>query len=262
MSTATAPVRTGHAPIPMMRLVGVEIRKMFDTRSGFWLMVSTGILSVLAALAVVAFGGDGSQTYESYGTAIGVPMAILLPVMAILSVTSEWSQRTGLTSFTLVPHRGKVIGAKALATLVVGVAAMVIAMAVGALGTLIGAAVHGVDPEWNISAIQVLGIIVANVVGMFMGFMLGLLIRNSPGAIVGYFVYSFVIPTILGMLYALQEWYRDISGWVDFQMNSTMLFAMDQMSGKDWAQLGVTSVIWLFAPIALGLYFTLRSEVK
>ena len=40
--------RTASSPIPLTRLVGVELRKMFDTRSGFWLMASIVITSVLA----------------------------------------------------------------------------------------------------------------------------------------------------------------------------------------------------------------------
>ena len=39
-------------------------------------------------------------------------MTVILPIIAILSVTGEWSQRSGLTTFTLVPHRGRVIPAK------------------------------------------------------------------------------------------------------------------------------------------------------
>ena len=38
--------RTGADPVP--RLMAVELRKMFDTRSGFWLMVSIAITGVLA----------------------------------------------------------------------------------------------------------------------------------------------------------------------------------------------------------------------
>jgi hypothetical protein len=34
--------------IPMGRIVGVELRKMFDTRSGFWLMASIAIAATLA----------------------------------------------------------------------------------------------------------------------------------------------------------------------------------------------------------------------
>ena len=45
-------------------------------------------------------------------------MVIILPLIAILAVTSEWSQRTGLTTFTLVPHRGRIIAAKAISSVV------------------------------------------------------------------------------------------------------------------------------------------------
>ena len=42
--TRPAPVaRDRTRPIPFTRIVGVELRKMFDTRSGFWLMVSIAI---------------------------------------------------------------------------------------------------------------------------------------------------------------------------------------------------------------------------
>src|SRR3712207_8360666 len=51
--------------------------------------------------------------------AIGVPMTVILPIIAVLSVTSEWSQRSGLATFTLVPHRGRVLLAKAMAVVLV-----------------------------------------------------------------------------------------------------------------------------------------------
>src|SRR5690349_16905787 len=121
--SAPAPPRTrkAPAPIPMSRIVAVELRKMFDTRSGFWLMIGMGVSALLATAAVVLWAPDSSITYDSFGAAIGIPMTLLLPVMAILSVTSEWSQRSGLTTFTLVPRRGRVILAKVVVSVAVGV---------------------------------------------------------------------------------------------------------------------------------------------
>src|SRR3954463_701187 len=89
--------------IPFRRVTTVELRKMFDTRSGFWLIASVGITALLATIGVILFAPDSALTYGSFAAAIGVPMTILLPVISILSVTSEWSQRSGLTTFTLVP---------------------------------------------------------------------------------------------------------------------------------------------------------------
>ena len=110
--------KTTHRPIPMTRLTSIELRKMFDTRSGFWMMASIVITAVVATGAVIIFAPDSAITYDSFAAAIGVPMTIILPMVAILSVTGEWSQRSGLTTFTLVPHRSRVILAKAIAAVV------------------------------------------------------------------------------------------------------------------------------------------------
>ena len=48
-------------------------------------------------------------------------------MLGILLITQEWSQRTGMVTFTLEPHRGKVIAAKVIAALVFGLLAVVLA---------------------------------------------------------------------------------------------------------------------------------------
>ena len=255
------PTRTATAPIPFGRVVGVEVRKMFDTRSGFWMMAGIAVLAMLATGAVIAFAPDEAITFSNFAGAIGIPMSIILPVIAVLSVTSEHTQRTGLTTYTLVPHRGRVVAAKAAGIGMIGVAGMVVALGVGALGNLLGTAITGVDPSWDVTATNFATIVLGMLLTMAVGFMLGLLIRNSPGAIVAYFVYSFVLPTLLGALAAFQGWFKDLQPWVDFNYTSAKLFDPG-MSSQDWAQLGVTGLIWLAVPLAVGLWLTLRAEVK
>ncbi len=262
MSTATVEkIDTAKPGVPLGRLVKVELRKMFDTRSGFWLMMSILIIGFIATVAVILFAPDKELSYSNFGTAIGVPFAILLPVVAILSVTSEWSQRTGLITFTLVPHRGQIIWAKAIAAIIVGIASMIFSFAIGALGNIVGAAINGIDANWNVSFPDMLYIVLANILGLLVGFMLGVLIRNSAGAIVGYFVYSFVIPTIFGILAALQDWFEKLQPWVDFGFAQTPLFDGGP-NGEEWAQLAVSSLPWLIIPLAFGCWAVLRSEVK
>jgi ABC-2 type transport system permease protein len=265
MTTATLE-RTPEQPtpvrgIPMSRVVGVELRKMFDTRSGFWLMSSIGIAALLATGAVILWAPDDELTYSTFATAIGFPMAIILPMVAILSVTGEWSQRTGLTTFTLVPHRGRIIAAKAVASVEVAVVSMLLAMGIGVVGTVVGSAIAGVDRTWDASVTDLTYIVIGNVLGLLIGFMLGVLIRNSAGAIVAYFVYSFVLPTIFGVLAASQSWFDKLQPWVDFNYAQSALFN-GSLTGEQWAQLGVTGVIWLVVPMTVGIWMVLRSEVK
>ena len=73
-TTQAAPVRRTAQPIPTARLVKVELRKMFDTRSGFWMLISIGVLSIMAAGSVLIFAPDTDVTYETFATAIGFPM--------------------------------------------------------------------------------------------------------------------------------------------------------------------------------------------
>lgn len=250
-----------HDPIRFTTLLGVEARKMFDTRSGFWMLVSIVVLAVLATTAVILWAPDEAQDFGTYASAMGIPMSVILPMIAILSVTSEWSQRTGLTTFTLVPHRGRVIGAKLVLTVVMGVAAIAIALAVGAVGNLIGSNLVGVETTWDVTAVELGQIVLAAVLGMLVGFTLGVLFRNSAAAIVGYFVYSLVWTTLSSTLAAFQDWYADAQPWVDFQLNQTKLYDTG-MSATDWTQLGVTGLAWLVLPMAVGLWLVTRSEVK
>jgi ABC-2 type transport system permease protein len=260
VETARAVQRTP-ARVPTSRLISVELQKMFDTRSGFWLMASIVITSAIATGAVILFAPEDELTYSTFATAIGFPMAIILPMVAILSVTSEWSQRSGLTTFTLVPHRGRIISAKAACAVLVGVASMFIAFAVGAVGNIVGTTITGTDRVWDASVTDLSYIVAGNVLGLLVGFMLGVLIRNSAGAIVGYFVYSLVLPGLAELLASSQAWFADIRPWVDFNFAQGALFNGD-MTAEAWGQLGTSGVVWLVIPLLIGLRLVMRSEVK
>jgi ABC-type transport system involved in multi-copper enzyme maturation permease subunit len=246
----------------MTRLLKVELRKMFDTRAGFWLMASVGILSVLATAAVILWAPDSAIDQETFATAIGMPLSVILPIIALLSITAEYSQRTGLTTYTLVPWRSRVVLAKVILTVAIGVVSMFLALAVGAAGNLLGSAVTGLDPVWNISVAMFAKIVLANVIGMLIGFMLGVVMRSSAAAVVGYFVYSLVLPGALAALAAYQEWFRDLQPWVDVNFAIGNLFGDTALTAENWQQLGVTTLVWVWIPLAIGLRNVLRAEVK
>jgi ABC-2 type transport system permease protein len=261
-TTEAAPVRRTARPIPTTRLVKVELRKMFNTRSGFWMLVSIGVLSVIATGAVIIFAPDSAVTYESFATAIGLPLSVILPMIAILAVTSEWSQRSGLTTFTLVPSRGRVIGAKAMATVLVGLGSMAVAFAVGALGNVAGSALAGVDTVWDISFSMAPQMVLGDLVGMAIGFTLGVVLRNSAAAIVGYFVVSLVMPGILVLLAQVRSWFEDLQPWIDWNETQVALFDGATNTGEEWAMLGSTTMIWIVIPLVVGLLSLRGSEVK
>jgi hypothetical protein len=199
--------------VSLARLVGVDLRKSFDTQSGLWLLASLGIAAVLTTGAIVAWAPAEQLTYREFTLAIGVPMTIILPIIAVLSVTSEWSQRSGLATFTLVPHRGRVLLAKALGAVLVTVPATIVAFGVGALGNLVGAALADVPVVWDQNWVDVAYFALGQTLLLLVGFVLGALIRNSSGAIVAYMIYGFVAPGLLAFLAFNQAWFADARPW-------------------------------------------------
>jgi ABC-2 type transport system permease protein len=247
--------------VSLARVSRVELRKMFDTRSGFWLMASIVIAALLSTVATILFAPDADLTYYTFAKAIGFPMTVILPIIAILSITGEWSQRSGLTTFTLVPHRNRVILAKVIASVTVGVAAMLIALVIGVVGNLVGTAITGTDLVWDVSVAHFLLIVLGSLVCLLTGTMLGILFRSSSVALVAYFVFSLVLPTLWGFLTASQDRFLDLQPWLDSNYTQAPLFD-GSITGDQWAHVAVTTTVWLLIPALIGLGLVTKSEVK
>lgn len=275
MSTATAaaPSGTVHAgsgsvlpeplpgarptsAVPFLRLVRVELRKMLDTRAGRWLVI--GIGAVIAAALTVLFVQDGGEhRFSDYLQATTVPMAVLLPVVGILTVTSEWSQRTALVTFTLEPRRTRVAWAKTLAALSVGVVAVVFAFALGAAAHGSAIALRGATGDWELTGTAVLGAAGYVLLGLLQGIGFGMLLRHTPAAVVAYFV----LPTAWTLVGELVTQARTAAEWLDLNRTMDPLFS-GALTGQQWAQLGTSVGLWVALPLATGMWWITRAEVK
>jgi ABC-2 type transport system permease protein len=258
---ARAGRRTEFAQIPLSRVVRVELRKMFDTRSGFWLIASIVITGLIATIATVAFAPDADLTYYNFAKAVGFPITVILPMIALLSITSEWSQRSGLTTFTYVPSRRRVVVAKTWSAVIVAVASMLFAFAVGAVGNVVGSTIAGTPTVWDLTVGHACTIVLGNLVSLSIGVMLGMLLRSSAGGLVMYFVLVLLVPNLTSLLAASQDWFKDLQPWVDLPFAQTSLF--DGMhTGAQWAHVATAFTIWIVIPGFFGLRGVMRSEVK
>jgi len=151
MSAATlahpAPVLSrSHARPGLARLTAVELRKMTDARAGFWLQLAVAALTIVVVGAACLFARPEDQTLRSMLAIAVAPASILLPIVGILLVTSEWSQRTGMVTFALVPRRGRVIVAKLLASVVLSLVALGLCLVAAVVGAAVAA--PGLDHTW------------------------------------------------------------------------------------------------------------------
>jgi ABC-2 type transport system permease protein len=268
MTTATTPTAptldvSGTSGVPLGRLIAVELRKMADTRAGRWLLISIASLTalVLAIYLAVIISNDLRVDFRDFMIAMNTPMGILLPVLGIMSVTSEWSQRTAVVTFTLEPSRSRLILAKFTSTMLIAVVAVLIGLALSVAANLLYGALSGNAVLWDIGPLDVVFYFLLHAIGMATGFAFGTLFLNTAVAIVIYFVYSFVLPGLFQIGAQLMSWFADIQPWIDFAAAQNPLIAGD-VDGEQWAHLGVSGFIWLVLPLAVGLWRVLRAEVK
>lgn len=262
MTAATLDI-TGSAPIPFHRLVRVELRKSYDTRAGFWLIAVIGLLVVLVEGVVLAVTVVQDQPL-SYGDTTAVAAfvtSVLLPVLGIMVVTSEWSQRTAMVTFALEPRRPHVIGAKAMVGVLLTVATIVFALVIGLITIGLYAALQGESPVWDFGWTGFVGFFFTQVLAMLTGFALATLLLNTPAAIVIFFVYTWVLPSLLMLGGALIGWFEDIVPWIDFQSAQAELYELP-LSAEQWGHLVVSGGLWLGVPLVLGVLRVLRAEVK
>jgi ABC-2 type transport system permease protein len=252
-----APERAGgRTGIPMARLTLVELRKLADTRSGLWLLIVIALAAAGTAVIMIAAAPAAEQTFAGLLTFGLFPASVLLPVLGILSMTSEWSQRTALTTFTLSPARWRVIVAKLIAAVLIAIATTAATAALSAVGNLVAIGTGG-DGSWHIDAALVGQLLVNQVVFVLMGSAFGALLMNSPLAIVLFLV----IPTLWTALGEMVSWLRTAAGWVDINLTSVPL-SEPGMTGEQWTRFGVAALVWVVLPLILGTVRVLRREMS
>lgn len=181
------PVAPRAERVPLVRLMKVELRKLVDTRSGRWLLIAIAVLTATVITVFLFSAAPDELNYENFVQVINTPYAILLPVLGILTVTSEWGQRTGLVTCTLEPHRGRVVVAKLVAVILLALAAVALALLLAALGNALGAAWQEGDGTWGFGVDWVRDAVVLQLSGVLQGLPCGVLLTNAAGAIVLYF---------------------------------------------------------------------------
>lgn len=247
---------------PFRRLVRVELRKSYDTRAGFWLLAVIGliVLATEVIALVVTTVQDEAIAFGDFIGAAAFMTSFLLPVLGIMLVTSEWSQRTAMVTFALEPHRPRVIGAKALVGVVLTLLTVVVSIAIGFVCTLLYGLIEG-HADWTFGWADFLAFLVTQNLAMLGGFALAALLLNTPAAIVVFFVYKWVLPGLFALGSALMGWFESLAPWIDFQAAQTAIWDWST-SAEDWAQLVVSGVLWLVIPLAWGVWRVLRAEVK
>jgi ABC-2 type transport system permease protein len=238
----------------LTRLTKVELRKMVDTRSGFWLQLAVVGLTILAVVITVLAGHEDDRNFLQLLSNALVPAGTLLPVVGILLVSSEWSQRTALVSFALVPNRSRLITAKVLAGIVLALIAVLLAVVFAAIATAVGGSS---EPHiWSLPAGLLGQDIVYVVTAMVIGIGFGAALQSSAPAIVAYFALPIAFGA-LGSIHAIES----VMEWLNIAQ-STESFTTEVFNGHQWGQIVVSLILWMVLPLAFGLWRITKRDLN
>jgi ABC-2 type transport system permease protein len=256
-TTLTAPIRINtagiHARPGLGRLIAVELRKMVNTRAGYWLQAAMVTITAVVVAVRSVVGDAADHTFASILTVGLQPAAVLLPIVGILLVTSEWSQRTGMITFTLVPVRSRILGAKLIASIVLALATLVMSVAVVAGAVLVAS--PGVDGTWSDAATLIGQSAVYLTTGMLVGLAFGAILLASAPAIVALFALP-ITWTAVGTL----SLFADAAPWLDTRLALAPLH-QEVLSATQWAQAGTALALWMLLPLLIGIWRITRREV-
>lgn len=261
----TAPLLTNDSPrhrdpikpVPFSRVVHVEARKQVDTTAGRWFLIGIAFITA-AVFAIMFFTDSGQGTWMSYLGGASQPLSLLLPIVGIMAATSEWSQRTAMTTFTLEPRRGRIVAAKVISSLIIGAALFAVAAALSAIVYQAAISVRGVDSDWSVVGWAVGGAALTLLIFMLQGTAFGLALLNTPAAVVAFFA----LPSAVSGVSLLIPAWDSFFAWVDLN-RTTLPFLMGvEPSGDEWTKFAVSVAIWVALPMAIGAWRVLHREVK
>ncbi|SBT48147.1 hypothetical protein [Micromonospora auratinigra] len=210
------------------------LRRTVATRSRRWLLAVTLLLGVLAAGAVLAGTPPERRTFAGLAEQVQLLMSVPVPFIGAL-LTGDLRRSAGTA------RRAPTV-----------LAALLVAVAVGAYGVLVGAGALALAPSggapdaWRYAGTIALGGLLVQVVAQFVGTGAGLVLRPFPVAALA----TVVLPLGLWLLLGAVDVLRPAQEWLTPYANARHLLS-GEMSALRRAQCLTVLLLWAALPHTL-----------
>ncbi len=242
-----------------------EFTKIRSVRSTYWTLIAMFVVVVgfgaLASFGATTHNPTGPSWDPTRQSLVGLYIGqLLIGVLGVLAISSEYSTGMIRTTLTTNPHRGIMIAAKAVAfTVVAFVASLITALSAFFLGQAIMSSHH---IGTTIGSPGVLRAVVGGALFLtacgVLGFGLGLLLRHTAAGIGAMVGLLFVVTVLVNFL--PQAWQNHIDKWVPALAGGQLWQARPQPPGSTpmfgpwpsfavlcgWAALALVSAVLLF----------------
>jgi ABC-2 type transport system permease protein len=235
----------------MNRLIYGELIKVRTTRTALGFGAAS-VLLVLALVLISFLAGDPKSVQDKRDALnVGGVLSVPLLIFGIVGATGEYRHRTIAPAVLIAPGRARLTVARLIAylltALVVGIAMVVVAFAIGLPLAGGGEELAGSD----LVTIAGGGLIVA-VLTTALGVGVGVLVRNQVAGVVGALIWLFILSPVLGLI---DEQLPDYT---------TLPAAGVAGGGSDdfsWAHAVIVLVAWAVVVFAAGLLVERRRDV-
>lgn len=258
MITLTLPTTTkaavaSRAP-SFLRAFAVEFRKLIDTRSG------AALLGIAALLAGVFGGGaaltaDARTDFGRIALMAGVPGGLILMVLAILLVTSEFTTRTASVTFTLNPRRSEVLAAKVAVVLVMALLVTALSVVAGALVMVVSPSVTGQNLPWTVNTARLAVFTATSALMACSGIALGLAFRNTPAPLVILLTW----PMVASMVATASPAAAEALSYLD---QAAAAGLAGGATGPAVVKVMTSFTVWVLVPGVIGTLRTLRGDLS
>lgn len=238
-------------------MVLVEVRKSVDTRAGRGLLITA---VVIVALFAVISATTLSPTQIDLAEMIrfaGAPLFILMPTIAMISVTTEWTTRSAMTTFLLNPRRGQVALSKLLAGWLLSIGAVFVAAVLCGLVGLIVASLSGSTFELNAAAALaslvycIVSVVVLNIIAMAIG---SIVVSTALGLAI-YFLFTAGLDGLVGLIAPSWSSYLSFNAGLD-------AIATGSLNSSNAASSIISVILWLLLTALVGLRLFKTREVR
>jgi ABC-type transport system involved in multi-copper enzyme maturation permease subunit len=262
----------------MTDLVRAELRKITSTRLWWGLLIGALLYTAVNAAATAGFAGVDPGAGQPASPGLDAPEAIrgvyagaaftgtyiFALILGITGMTTEYRYQTITPTFLVSPRRGRVVGAKmaahVLVGLVFGLLALVAAFVAGAVVIVIRG--HGLglgaDRLWATMALAVVAVAIWTLVGIG----IGTLIRNQIAAIlIGVFITFLLEPLMTLLLRALDL--DAVAKWLPTNASTALISPGETfIDYLQWWAGGLVLLGYAAAFAALGLVLSTRRDIS
>lgn len=250
----------------MTRLVRAEFRKLSTTQVWFWLLLATVAVSALLVVAQIA-PHDGVRTARDVPDLFtsSVQADILVFVLGVLGVTTEFRYQTITPTVLQTPSRWAVVTAKMITYALLGIVYALVSVAVQLAVAVPWLSAKNIDVDFGNSDVIHAIVGVFGVVALYgiVGLGVGALLRNQIVAVVVGIVFLLVIENVLLAIPGVRKAWPFTPGGASAGILHTT-GSTEVTDGVHVLSTGagvVVLLLWAFIPAIIGAAFTLNRDI-